>query len=244
MSRLLLALPLLLPSLGYAQDSPEKLLPASAQLYFRWDGVQAHKDLYAKTALGKMLAGDTGKFLKSIYKELQEGLGSLLTVQGLLEGQPPEKVQKLQDDVTRATRVIELFADRGFLLSAEVRSVNPPAGQVTLIIPDADKDAEKLFGTIRLLATLASADIKQTKADGKIYQHLEIEPINVGWWLEGKHAVVIVSTEKIEAAAKKMRAGNHARLDSAPLYKRLKAFKDFPPEERAALERLAGWNRH
>src|SRR5262249_30950470 len=55
----------LIPTLGRAQDAPEDLLPAGTQLYLRWDGVEAHRAAYEKTALGKMMQGDTGKFITS-----------------------------------------------------------------------------------------------------------------------------------------------------------------------------------
>src|SRR5262245_8366334 len=54
---------LLLPALSRAQQEPEELLPAGTQLYLRWDGVEAHRKAYSQTALGKMLQGDTGRFL-------------------------------------------------------------------------------------------------------------------------------------------------------------------------------------
>ena len=53
---------LLVPAAGRAADPPERLLPAGTQIYLRWDGVEAHRAAYEKTALGKTLQGDTGKF--------------------------------------------------------------------------------------------------------------------------------------------------------------------------------------
>src|SRR5262249_51459394 len=85
-----------LPEAARAADvAPEELLSAGTQLYVRWDGIDAHKDAYSKTALGKMLKGDTGKFVQSVYKQVQETLGSGLTVQALLGGAAPENLEKL-----------------------------------------------------------------------------------------------------------------------------------------------------
>src|SRR6516162_7148416 len=61
--RTAVALLLIFSGIARAEDPPEQLLPATAQLYLRWDGIDAHKDAYRKTALGKMLAGDTGTFI-------------------------------------------------------------------------------------------------------------------------------------------------------------------------------------
>ena len=50
-----------------AEDgAPERLLPAGTQIFVRWDGIEPHRAAFDKTALGKMLKGDMGKFLSSV----------------------------------------------------------------------------------------------------------------------------------------------------------------------------------
>ena len=45
-----------------AEDrAPEQLLPSTTQVYARWDGVATHQKAYDESALGKMLAGETGQ---------------------------------------------------------------------------------------------------------------------------------------------------------------------------------------
>jgi len=69
--RLALALLLALaPAAARAEDAPERLLPAGTQLYVRWDGIDAHRAAYAQTGLGKMLAGDTGAFAQSLFRQI------------------------------------------------------------------------------------------------------------------------------------------------------------------------------
>ena len=51
-----------IPAVGRAQEAPEQLLPDGAQIYFRWDGIEAHRAAYEKTAIGKMMQRDTGNF--------------------------------------------------------------------------------------------------------------------------------------------------------------------------------------
>src|SRR6266481_5061545 len=89
----------LLPGVVRAQE-PEQLLPASTQVYVRWDGVESHRGAYEKTALGKIMKGDTGDFVTKTFTQIQEGVGSLLTVEQLLGGVAPEKLQKLQADAS------------------------------------------------------------------------------------------------------------------------------------------------
>ena len=59
-SRYGLAILLFLAPAARAQDAPEQLLPAGTQVYFRWDGLDAHRQAYARTALGRIMEGDTG----------------------------------------------------------------------------------------------------------------------------------------------------------------------------------------
>src|SRR5205807_4201735 len=60
------AILLLLPNYVVAQAAPEDLLSAGNQVYFRWDGIEKHRDAYAKTATGKIVQVEMGPFLASV----------------------------------------------------------------------------------------------------------------------------------------------------------------------------------
>src|SRR5665213_555521 len=92
---------LLLPVLAQAQEAPEQMLPATTQVYLRWDGVDAHRAAYDKSSLGQMMQGDTGGFVTSLYGQLQDGLSALLTVDQLLGGVAPDKLAKMQTDAAK-----------------------------------------------------------------------------------------------------------------------------------------------
>src|SRR5713101_7285358 len=98
---------LAVPSVSRAQEAPERLLPAETQIYFRWDGVDAHRPAYEKTALGKMMKGQTGKFLTGTFEQLKETLGPMLTVPALLGGSAPDELQKIQAYASEAPKIIE-----------------------------------------------------------------------------------------------------------------------------------------
>ncbi len=89
---------LLFPLLARAEEAPEQLLPATTQGYIRWDGIDAHRAAYEKSALGRMMQGDTGAFINDLYGQLQDGLSALLTVDQLLGGVAPDKLAKMQAD--------------------------------------------------------------------------------------------------------------------------------------------------
>src|SRR5438874_9624996 len=107
---------LLLAGVARAQEAPEALLPATTQVYFRWDGVEAHRAAYDKTALGKMMQGDTGAFLAGGVGDLQKTISSLLTAQALLTGTPPDQLQKLQADAAAAGKALDLLGKHGVVV--------------------------------------------------------------------------------------------------------------------------------
>lgn len=234
---------LLAPALARAQEAPEDLLPAGSQVYVRWDGVAAHRDAYEKSALGKILRGDTGKFVGSVFDQLQDLLGGAV-VQELLKGTPPEKLQKIQEDAARAPKLVGVLGKHGFVLATEVRSVEPPDAQVTLVLPDAGPEADSLIATLRLAATLSRQEIKERHVEGRTVYQLASAPVPVAWWVEGKHVLLTGGTSLPETVIKHVgeRKGGVA---NNPLFKKVSGFKDFEVGTRAfvdvaALARVAG----
>ncbi len=225
-----------------AQDAPEKLLPATTQLFLRWDGIESHKAEYEKLALGKMMAGDTGKFLGNVYDQFQDLLGGAI-VQELLQGTPPEKLQKIQADALDAPKFLKVLGDNGFLLGVELIGLEPPNVQVTLVFPNAGEKAAPLFAALRLGAALGKAEIKEAKVDDRTVYSFKDIPIPHGWWVEGKHVVMTAGTLLPTNVISKMTKGPSI-LDN-PLYKKVEGFKEFKTGARAfvdvaALVKIAG----
>jgi hypothetical protein len=216
-------------------QTPEDLLPAGTQAYVRWDGMKAHRDAYSKTALGKMMAGDTGKFVDSVFGQMQQTVGGLLTVQSLLGGAAPEKLQKLTADATEATKLLPLLGDKGIILAVEVRKLEPHEGQVTLIVPDIADKPKPFLGLLRLAAGLAQADAKEEKIEGRAVSHFAAGPVHVAWWIDGKHGVVTVGTEPATATVKRM-VGKGEKLTANPLFKKITEFKQFETGARGFLD--------
>jgi hypothetical protein len=240
----LAALLCLAPAVARAQ-APEDLLPAGAQVYLRWDGVEAHKDGYSKTALGKMMQGDTGTFVNNVFAQVQDGIGSLLTVDQLLGGVPPEKLQKMQADAAEAAKLIGVLGKNGFLVAAEVKSLEPPQAQLTFVVPDAGAKPDPLFGAFRLVANFAKAKLEEKTIDGRAVTFVALPPVHLAWWIEGKHAVVCLGTDAPDAMVKAMTAESRTRLTANALFKKIKGFDKFETNARAfvdaeALVKIAG----
>jgi hypothetical protein len=190
-----------------------------------------------------MLQGDTGKFITNTFTQLQDKLGAQLTVQLLLGGAPPEKLQKLQADAAEAPKLLDLIAQQGFVAAVEVRRLEPPEGQLVLVLPDAGAKPGPLFGALRLAATLASAEVKEQKIGSRSISNVQSGPVQLSWWAEGKHALVVVGTDSPEAVVKQLE-NKEARLSGQPLLKKVQGFMGFETSARgfvdvAALIKLA-----
>jgi len=235
----LVLLLLAVPTYVSAQEkAAEDLLPATTQVYLRWDGTSAHREAFDKTALGKILKGEGGKFIDSALAQLQETLTAALTLQELIGGGvAPEELQKMQKEAAHISKLPTMLADNGFLMGIEIRSTNPPSGQVTLIVPGGGEKPEPITGLLRLVSMIAKMEIKENKTKtGTFYSMVLGEGVTLGWWTEGKNLVLIATTEKVEDAATKMRDGKHERLTTNPLYKKVKNFKDFAQTARAYID--------
>jgi hypothetical protein len=242
----MIVLLLLAPAAARAGDAPEDLLPAGTQVYLRWDGVTAHRAAYEKSALGQTLSGDTGKFVASVFDQLQDLLGGAV-VQELLKGTPPDQLQKIQEDAAQAPKLASALGKHGLILAVELRNLEPPDGQVTLILPDAADEAGSLIATLRLAATLSKQEIKQRQVDGRTVHQLANLPIPVAWWVEGKHVLVTAGTSLPETVIKRV-SSTKGRLTENPLFRQVSGFKDFETGTRAfvdvaGLAKVAGQNK-
>jgi hypothetical protein len=236
---------LLAPAVAGAADPPEALLPAGTQVYLRWDGIDAHRAAYEKSALGQTLQGDTGKFVGAVFDQLKELLGGAVVTE-LLKGTPPDKLQKVQVDAGKAPRLVPALGKHGFILAAEVRGIEPPDGQVTLIVPEAAEDADSFFAALRLAASLAPrpVQIKDVRVEGRTVYQVAGSPVPTAWWVEGRHVVFTAGTTPPETLIKALE-GNENRLTGTPLFKRVAGFHDFETGTRAfvdlaALAKVAG----
>jgi hypothetical protein len=210
-----------------AGDEPEALLPATTQIYVRWDGVQAHRAAYARTGLGKMLQGDTGAFLAGNFGRVQTSLSGLLTGQSLLTGTPPAQLEKLLKDVADSGQLLELLGKHGLVLGLELRSAKSQELGLTLIVPDAGSRPGPLFGVLRLATTLFGADVKTKTIDGRRVQSISVDPLHVAWWAEGNHALITIGTDSPEAAVRRVVDRNQRRLPENSLFRKARDFKEF-----------------
>lgn len=237
-------------------DAPERLLPASTQLYVRWDGVTAHNDAYKKSVWGGVMAGPTGDSVRALLAKGPKYLGSTVLADPLLDGKSPAELKATLADLKGAEKLVELIADKGVLVAAEVREPLPtlkgvgqalgglvggklpgpeaitPDAQFLAVVPDAGDRAEAIFGSLRLLMRKADAKVEPLDADGRKGFRVPIPggPVqsHVAWWVEGKHFVFYAGTRKPTDVIAEMRANaDRGGLTRHPLYQRCQKLGDF-----------------
>jgi hypothetical protein len=238
-TRLPTLLLLVLAAAARADIPPERLLPPTTQVYYRWDGVAAHKDAYAKSARGQMLAGDTGRFLAALYERLIQAGIKYQFGQPMLRGEDPDALAARHADFKLVTRLPPLLADTGVVVGFEIR---PPAirlehiqrvfgigvykdksdpladldVQLTAILPNAAGRPEPAA----LLRLLKDAKPTEVKHLGRTATEVQVDAVRVALWAEGKHVVVTVGTKPAATAIERVaRAGDG--ITTHPLYRGL-----------------------
>ncbi len=231
----MLLLVALAPSLGRAQETPEDLLPAGTQVYLRWDGIDAHRRAFEKTALGQMMKGDTGKFVANAVNQVQDSLSTILTVGQFLRGFSPARLRKLRADAAEAPKLMGMIGNQGAVFAIAVRKLEPPEAQAVLILPGAGAKPEPLFATLRLITGLSGLNVEEVKIDGRSVQHVNAGFLHIAVWVQGKHALLSVGTDAPAEALKRLSAPG-ARLTGNALFKRVKGFKKFETSARAFVD--------
>lgn len=188
----LVALALAAPARAADSDPvPEKLLPATTQLYVRWDGVTAHNDAYKKSVWGPVMAGPTGDSVRTLVAKGPQLLGAAVLADPLLAGQAPSELKANLADLKAAEKFVDLIADKGIIVAGEVREPAPtikgigsavtgllggkmpavgavmPDAQLLVIVPGAADKANVLNGTIRLLMRKGENKIEAFTAKGR-----------------------------------------------------------------------------
>lgn len=204
-----------------AQTAPERLLPADSQIYLRWDGVEAHRADFDKSALGKMLKEGTGNFLSSMWNYGVEALDKAVA-----DKDPnAAKATAVLKDIPG---VLHGIARNGLVFALELKSINPPSAEGYVIFTGSGGDKGALLPFVNKITAMAGAPVQQAKVGNRNISHLGNGPVKVGWWDEaGKDVVVVFGTEDPEALAKSADERKDHLAGSSRLEK-LKAFKEFP----------------
>jgi hypothetical protein len=224
----LAALLLLSPGLARGQSGPEGVLPARSQLFFRWDGSKAHREEFQRTAFGKSLQGDTGKFLKELWNYAKDN------IEQAINQKDPQAAEVFKDATLALTDIVQ----GGIVLGVELDKVNPPKANAVLVFPGAADETSKLLMLIQKAADAGRADVKNVMVGRRRVHQIEIEGANglfVGWWQEGKDAVVTFGTTEPGEYAKLIDA-KQTGIAKQPLFKKVQGYKEFTTSTRGYLD--------
>jgi hypothetical protein len=240
---------------------PERLLPAGTQVYLRWDGAAAHREAYRQLPIGKLLEGELAPLLKSLLDLFPDGLRSGLTNAKLLDGEPPEKLAKVHADVAAAGKLLDVVADHGVVVGLETGGLpslwqmamggvqsalgqkterNPliPRVQGFVVLPGAAKEAAPVLSMLRLYAASQNQEIREERLAGRTVLHVAEGEVHVLAWVEGPHVIAVIGTELPAAVLARIDAPG-PKLDSSPLFRRVRDFDKFPTDARAFIDTRA-----
>ena len=201
---------LIVPLFARAQEGPERLLPANAQIYVRWDGLDRHQAAFDKTAVSRLFQGDLGEALTGLLAD------------------------KKQLHLLRLARVL---GNQGLLVGVELKSIEPPEVQLIAVLPNAKTQWDALFGALTWAIEKGRMEIKETEVSGRtVYQVQGTSPaLHVAFWKEGKEAVLTAGTDSPAALIKRWE-GKGPRLTDHVLYKKVASFKEFTPALRGFVD--------
>jgi hypothetical protein len=193
----------LVPALSRAADMPERLLSAETQVYLRWDGSAAHKAAFEKTALSIVTQKECAELIASVKTTLDS---------------------VLKDTNSDAIKLAEAFAEKGLVLGVEVRGIQPPDAQATIILPGSGK-GNLLLAVMRLAAQQARLEVKEARAGGRTVYHVEGPSLHAVCWVEGTDAVVVLGTQPPDMVLARIKS--QKPLTDNPRFHKVQDFKEF-----------------
>ncbi len=204
----------LIPAFAQAQVQ-DSYLPSKSQLFFRFDGMTAHRAAYDKTAMGKMMQGDMGKFLGELWSVTEGNLK-------LAAENEPQIVPLLND----FTKLMSTMQNHGIVLGLSVESVNPPVAQMVLVFPKGAGESGTLLPLIQKIAESTRAKVMREKVGKRLISQINVQMVNFAWWAQGDDALLFLGTTSPTQYAKDIDA-KKTGLAKNPVYQKAVGFKEF-----------------
>jgi len=216
-----------------AEGNPERHLAATTHLYLQWDGMEAHRGASAKTALGKILEGNTGKLLSGLLADFKGNLPNLMSGASL----SPKAQKELLESAASFLPVIETLGSHGIVLGIEVRSIEAPDVQLMVVCPGAGKNAKDFLKIFKLAAALNETQATELKIKDRTIHEWTAGPVHFNSWNEGEDAIFTIGLKG--AADVVERVGGKENLTDNVLFKRIRGFKEFETSARGFIDLAA-----
>jgi hypothetical protein len=212
---------------------PEALLAADSLVYLRFDGIDPHRQAFEGSALAEVLQGDLHLLVEYVARQVRNALGDDVLKDRLLKGATPDQLLQHQSATNQLPRLFEILRRHGFVLGVELIGVLPPRAQLTLVFPQAGreaKDRDALFAGVRLLALLNQTTLKETKqGDRTILELPGNGPVRLACWREQDDVVFTVGTEAPEHTLRRVEGTKSKRpnLTADKRFQRVAAFRQY-----------------
>ncbi len=235
-----------------SEREPDTLLPASTQVYVRWDGHTAHRDAYRDSALGKMLAGEMGRTIRTVWGRYAADLKVRSVGYKLLAGVSPAELRRRDELVGAGVVLPPVLAHTGFVVGFEARMIPPgtavfsrirsmvkgqsgavesvlPYLQLTAVFPGAKDHPEVVKFLDKLAPFEKKGSLERLVVAGRSCRVVKggVGELGWAWWLEGKHLVVVGALgDPLPGVSRVIQAG--AGVTNHRLYKSLRQSGTFP----------------
>jgi hypothetical protein len=228
----LVGLLLLVPVTAWAQapnKSPESLLAEDTLLYFRFDGVELHRQAYDQTAFGELMKGELGAFVDYVAKVIMKQVNELALRDLPRGGAVPQHLLQMQNAYGQLPQLLAYCNRHGFVAGVELLELENYRAQLTLVFPQGGerKNKDAIFAFLNLIPALIDMKVTENKIGSRtIYSVEGTEPVNVAWWQEGEHVVVVIGSEKPEHTLARA-DGKAKNLTANPVYQELTKFNKY-----------------
>ncbi len=185
--------------------APETLLPANSVVYLGYDGLKAHRADFEKTAI-----------YKAVYETgLKDDIIKLVTVIYQQTGQDEEQFTLFKE-------VYETLTEHGVSLAVAVSAEQgPPQAYSVVVFHEGAKFQPQLAQFVNQ-ASQGDIDFQSKTISGRKVTRgiLPKSPgIEMGWWNEGRHLVVVLGINAVENAVA-VAAGDAPNIKQHPLWKK------------------------
>ncbi|MFO0965593.1 MAG: hypothetical protein U0793_08425 [Gemmataceae bacterium] len=222
---------LLLPSVLKAQEAPERILPSGCQIFLQWDGFEKHRADFDKTGLGKMMSGDTGKFLAYLVTYTRKNIEI-----GTRGGPEGKQILAVFDEVVDTFGKI---GKHGFALGLEVKSIMPPNVEATIVFPENGKTLLSLMDKI-LKESREKPKVTQIGKEKIFAFSAPGDVVHFGWFQHAGHGVLTFGTQPPFTIAKRASDGD-AGVTKNDLFKKVAATKGLKTWARGYLDLASAW---
>ena len=170
------------PGVSLGQQGIDKYLAPNSQIYFRWDGFESHREVFDKTAAGKMLKGDTGKFIFGLWDYLTDQIEPLLV--------------QVDPDVAAVAKVIpgavSALVKHGFVMTVEVGKFEPLEAQAVFVFPGNGGPTGKLSSLVKTILEVSGAETKTIRDGTMEMKVLSEPPVNLAFGSDGTNALLVI----------------------------------------------------